>query len=117
MRLAPLFYVSPVQINFEIPPGMSTGTATVTIQNQNGAMQTATISVRQRHKLQVPRAFVIVWHSKAECSREPYVNGRERTIGSMPRGCKIMAGGARSLTGSLGMRSVLHPLSQRMTTG
>jgi len=44
-RLAPLFYVSPTQINYEIPAGTAPGTATVTITNKNGSSQTATIEV------------------------------------------------------------------------
>lgn len=35
-RLAPLFYVSPGQVNYEIPAGIATGPATVTISNGNG---------------------------------------------------------------------------------
>ena len=42
-RLAPLFYVSPSQVNFEIPAGTASGTASVSIQNQNGTTQSATI--------------------------------------------------------------------------
>jgi uncharacterized protein (TIGR03437 family) len=44
-RQAPLYFVSPSQINFEIPAGTATGTATVTIQNQNGTTQTAVIQI------------------------------------------------------------------------
>jgi uncharacterized protein (TIGR03437 family) len=44
-RPAPLFYVSPVQVNYEIPAATATGTATVSIQNQNGTTQTATIQI------------------------------------------------------------------------
>jgi len=44
-RPASLLYISPSQINFEIPAGMATGTAMVTFQNQNGATQSATISI------------------------------------------------------------------------
>jgi uncharacterized protein (TIGR03437 family) len=44
-RLAPLFYVSASQINYEIPAGTATGTATVSIQNQNGTTQTANIQI------------------------------------------------------------------------
>jgi uncharacterized protein (TIGR03437 family) len=44
-RPAPLYFVSPGQINFEIPAGTAAGTATVTIQNQNGTIQSTTISV------------------------------------------------------------------------
>jgi uncharacterized protein (TIGR03437 family) len=44
-RLAPLFYVSPTQVNFEIPAGTAEGTATVSIQNQNETTQTATVQI------------------------------------------------------------------------
>jgi uncharacterized protein (TIGR03437 family) len=44
-RPAYLFYVSPLQINFEIPAGTATGTATVTFQNPNGTIQSTTIQI------------------------------------------------------------------------
>jgi uncharacterized protein (TIGR03437 family) len=44
-RTAPLYYVAPGQINFEIPAGTAAGTATVTIQNQNGTAQSTTITI------------------------------------------------------------------------
>ena len=44
-RSAPLFYVSPLQINFEIPAGTATGLATVTFQNQNGTSQSSAIQI------------------------------------------------------------------------
>jgi uncharacterized protein (TIGR03437 family) len=44
-RPAPLYYVAPGQINFEIPVGTVAGTATVTIRNQNGAIQSTTIQI------------------------------------------------------------------------
>jgi len=44
-RVAPLFYVSPPQINFEIPPSTATGTASVSIQSQGGGTQTANIQI------------------------------------------------------------------------
>jgi uncharacterized protein (TIGR03437 family) len=44
-RLAPLFYVSPAQVNFEIPTGTATGAATVSTQDQNGTTQTSTIQI------------------------------------------------------------------------
>jgi uncharacterized protein (TIGR03437 family) len=45
VRQAPLYFVSPGQINFEIPLGVAAGTATVTIKNQNGTIQSTTISI------------------------------------------------------------------------
>jgi uncharacterized protein (TIGR03437 family) len=44
-RQAPLYYVGPSQINFVIPTGTATGTATVKIQNQNGTTQSAVIQI------------------------------------------------------------------------
>ncbi len=44
-RLAPLFFVSPTQINYEIPEGTALGPATVTIKNQSGTTQTADIQI------------------------------------------------------------------------
>jgi uncharacterized protein (TIGR03437 family) len=44
-RAALLFYVSPTQINCEIPDGTAQGPATVTIANMNGTSQAATIQI------------------------------------------------------------------------
>jgi uncharacterized protein (TIGR03437 family) len=44
-RAAPLFYVSPTQINCEIPDGTATGAATITVANTNGTSQTGTIQI------------------------------------------------------------------------
>lgn len=39
-RLAPLFFVAPGQVNYQIPPGTSAGTATVTIASGDGTIST-----------------------------------------------------------------------------
>lgn len=39
-RLAPLFFVSPTQINYQIPPGTAAGQALVTITSGDGAIST-----------------------------------------------------------------------------
>jgi uncharacterized protein (TIGR03437 family) len=47
VRLAPLFYVSPTQINFEVPPGTALGQTTLTVVNASNAVvdsTTATVS-------------------------------------------------------------------------
>jgi uncharacterized protein (TIGR03437 family) len=44
-RPAPLYFVAPGQINFEIPAGTAAGTATVKVQNQNGTVQYETITI------------------------------------------------------------------------
>lgn len=46
-RYAPLFYVSPTQVNYQIPEGTAAGTATVTITNGNGAAITGTAQISQ----------------------------------------------------------------------
>ena len=45
-RLAPLFFVSGGQINYQIPPGTAMGIATVTITNGNGVGATGTLEIK-----------------------------------------------------------------------
>jgi uncharacterized protein (TIGR03437 family) len=44
-RLAPLFFVSPAQINYQNPPGTIAGEATVTITSGDGAVSIGTVQV------------------------------------------------------------------------
>ncbi|MDQ3013195.1 MAG: right-handed parallel beta-helix repeat-containing protein [Acidobacteriota bacterium] len=44
-RAAPLFFVSPTQINYQIPPGTATGAASLTITNANGAAAQGSIQI------------------------------------------------------------------------
>ena len=44
-RLAPLFYVSPGQVNYLIPPGTTTGAATVTITSGDGALSVGAVTI------------------------------------------------------------------------
>ena len=44
-HLAPLLYVSPTQINFQIPPGTNTGEATVIVTSAGGRVATGTIHI------------------------------------------------------------------------
>jgi uncharacterized protein (TIGR03437 family) len=44
-RLAPLFYVSPGQVNYQIPPGTASGTATITITSGDGTVSTGTAQI------------------------------------------------------------------------
>jgi uncharacterized protein (TIGR03437 family) len=44
-RPAPLFYVSPTQVNFEIPEGTAPGSAVVTFRNASGSLQIAQIQI------------------------------------------------------------------------
>ncbi|MBL8208737.1 MAG: hypothetical protein JNM09_31185, partial [Blastocatellia bacterium] len=44
-RLAPLFFVSPLQINYQMPSGTSTGNAVVTVTSGNGIVTRGTVSI------------------------------------------------------------------------
>jgi uncharacterized protein (TIGR03437 family) len=44
-RLAPLFFVSPTQVNYQIPPGTAAGTATVTITSGDGSVSAGAIQI------------------------------------------------------------------------
>jgi uncharacterized protein (TIGR03437 family) len=44
-RLAPLFFVSPDQVNYQIPSGTAAGLATVTVTNPNGEIVIGTVMV------------------------------------------------------------------------
>jgi uncharacterized protein (TIGR03437 family) len=44
-RIAPLFFVSPGQVNFQIPAGTALGNATVTITSGSGAVSSGTVQV------------------------------------------------------------------------
>jgi len=44
-RLCPLFYVSPLQVNYQLPSGIATGPATITITNGNGVISVGRVQV------------------------------------------------------------------------
>ncbi len=44
-RLAPLFFVAPGQINYQIPPGSAAGAATVTITSGDGGVSIGTVNI------------------------------------------------------------------------
>jgi len=44
-RLAPLFFVAPAQINYLMPAGTTTGTATITITSGDGSISAGTIQI------------------------------------------------------------------------
>ncbi|MCI0390612.1 MAG: FG-GAP-like repeat-containing protein [Acidobacteria bacterium] len=46
-RLAPLFFVSPNQINYQIPDGVSPGAATVTVNNGDNAVAMSALRITQ----------------------------------------------------------------------
>jgi uncharacterized protein (TIGR03437 family) len=44
-RLAPLFFVSPLQINYLIPPGTATGEAIITVTSGDGALSIGNVTI------------------------------------------------------------------------
>jgi uncharacterized protein (TIGR03437 family) len=44
-RLAPLFFVAPQQVNYQLPPGTAAGAATVTITSGAGAVSTGAVQI------------------------------------------------------------------------
>jgi uncharacterized protein (TIGR03437 family) len=46
-RTAPLFFVSPGQLNFQIPPGTATGVASLTLATSTGSIATGTVPVAE----------------------------------------------------------------------
>lgn len=44
-RLAPLFFVSPGQINYLMPPGTASGTATVTVNSSDGTLSAGSVQI------------------------------------------------------------------------
>ncbi|GEM_PF-1269831 len=44
-RLAPLFFVSPAQVNYQIPAGTAAGTATITITGSDGSFSTGSAQI------------------------------------------------------------------------
>jgi uncharacterized protein (TIGR03437 family) len=44
-RLAPLFFVAPTQVNYQIPPGTANGAATVTITSGDGSVSIGSITI------------------------------------------------------------------------
>lgn len=46
-RLAPLFFVSPTQINFQLPMGTSSGMAKITVTSSDGKLSVGTVQIAQ----------------------------------------------------------------------
>jgi uncharacterized protein (TIGR03437 family) len=44
-RLAPLFYVSPTQVNYEIPAGTAAGVAIITVKSGDGVLSVASLGI------------------------------------------------------------------------
>jgi uncharacterized protein (TIGR03437 family) len=94
-RPAPLYYVAPGQINFEIPAGTATGTATVTIQNQNGTIQSTTIQIGSVS----PGIFPLNLSGLVAAWALPVVNGVQQALQPV---YQLVAGNVVALPVSLG---------------
>jgi uncharacterized protein (TIGR03437 family) len=67
---APLLYVSPGQINFEVPPNMATGLATVTVTSRDGTKSTAIATIAsvapgvfELNSAGLAAAYMILYHA------------------------------------------------------
>jgi uncharacterized protein (TIGR03437 family) len=67
---APLLYVIPTQVNFEVPPGVATGPATVTITSGDGTQSAASVQVAsvapgifELNSGGLAAAYVILYHA------------------------------------------------------
>jgi len=67
---APLLYVSPGQVNFEVPPGIATGGATVTITSGDGTETVAMVQIApvapglfELNSSGLAAAYVILYHA------------------------------------------------------
>jgi uncharacterized protein (TIGR03437 family) len=68
--LAPLLYVSPTQVNFEVPPGVATGVATVTVSSGDGTQSIANVRIAtvapglfELNSAGLAAAYVILYHA------------------------------------------------------
>jgi uncharacterized protein (TIGR03437 family) len=68
--LAPLVYVIPTQVNFEVPPGTATGAAQVTITSGDGTLSNATLQIApvapglfELNTGGLAAAYVILYHA------------------------------------------------------
>jgi uncharacterized protein (TIGR03437 family) len=68
--LAPLLYVSPTQVNFEVPRGVATGAATVTVVSGDGTQSAASVQIAtvapglfELNSTGLAAAYVILYHA------------------------------------------------------
>jgi uncharacterized protein (TIGR03437 family) len=74
--LAPLYYVSPLQVNYEIPPGIANGAATVTLKTDGGTTQTETIQIAKLS----PGLFALNTSGLVAAWVLPIVNGVQQSL-------------------------------------
>lgn len=67
---APLLYVIPTQVNFEVPPGVATGAATVTVTSGDGTQSVASVQIAtvapglfELNSDGLAAAYVILYHA------------------------------------------------------
>jgi len=85
-RPASLFYVSPSQVNFELPENTASGLASLSIQNQNGNTQVGTIVVGNssaNYGSVAPGLYVVDSSWLAAAWVLPVINGTQQPLQSV----------------------------------
>lgn len=92
-RLAPLFFVSPGQINYQVPPGTTLGTATVSVINDNQLVAAGTLEITNvapglftanSNGKGVPTAVALRIKSNGSQSYEPVAEFKNNQFVTMP---------------------------------
>jgi uncharacterized protein (TIGR03437 family) len=75
--LAPLLYVIPTQVNFEVPPGAATGPATVTVTSGDGTQSLASVQIAsvapgifELNSDELVAAYVTLYHADGSATVE-----------------------------------------------
>lgn len=78
MSMAPLVYVIPAQVNFEVPQGVASGAAQVTVTSGDGTQSHATVEIAaeapgvfELNTSGLAAAYVIVYHADGSTTYEP----------------------------------------------
>ena len=93
-RFAPLFFVSPTQINYQLPPATAPGVATVTIRSGNGTVSAGTVQIdtvapavftANASGQGVPTGYVLRVKANGAQSNEPIADFNSQTARFVPR--------------------------------
>jgi hypothetical protein len=88
-REAPLFFVSPTQINYLMPAGTASGAATITVISGDGATSTASVQIEAVAPVcsrQTPAGAA--WRRQSRCASKPTANKATNPSRNTTR-CKI----------------------------
>jgi len=88
---APLLYVKPTQVNFEIPPGLAFGGATVTITSGDGTQSAASVQMAsvapgifELNSGGLAAAYVILYHANNTQTVEPVYTHSAGAVVAIP---------------------------------